>query len=90
MTRKRHMTNQPSTTAFELGNGAEILLATAHLDLMAIDEQVIPELHRIAMIPAVRRGWRTRGTYVAQRTGPTCSSAETCSSATRGTAPAAA
>lgn len=45
--------------------GSELLLRTAHLDLMAIDEAAIPELHRIAMMPAVRRNWRTRGQYVS-------------------------
>lgn len=42
----------------------ELLLATAHLDLMAMDDRAIPELHRIAMLPAVRRSWRTRGNYI--------------------------
>lgn len=56
----------PSTASTDVGShpGAERYLATAHLDLMAIDDVAIPELHRIAMLPAVRRSWRTRGTYV--------------------------
>lgn len=58
------MGSSTSPTAAGRHPGSERYLATARLDLMAIDDVAIPELHRIAMLPAVRRSWRTRGTYV--------------------------
>jgi len=53
------------TGTTEPGPDAHLLRSTAHLDLLAMDERAIPELQRIAMMPAVRRTWRTRGGYVA-------------------------